>query len=124
MLVAAAREAVFVMRRWCALLGIRDSALQCTLSDTLVLPILSNAVEVWGYCEAAEVLHKSFLEHLLGIHSKKDCTSRVGLFSVANPLVACSRFCAITWDWTAHALSCLKRWRSPIFKLMGLFRGK
>jgi len=55
----------------CTPMGIRDPALQCKLFDTLVLPIVSYAVEVWGvkrsYGEAAEVLHKSFLKHLLGI---------------------------------------------------------
>ena len=69
-LVAAARKAMFAMQGRCALLGIRDPALQCKVFDFLV-PILSYAVEVWGMkrsCgEAAEVLHKSFLKHLLGI---------------------------------------------------------
>ena len=62
-LVVAAKKAMFAMRRRCALLGIRDPALQCKLFDTLVLPILSYAVEVWGvkhsFGEAAEVLHRS-----------------------------------------------------------------
>ena len=68
-LVAAAREAMFAMQRRCALLGIRDPAMQCKLFDTLVLPILSYACEVWAMNpnvgEAAEDLHRSFLEHLL-----------------------------------------------------------
>ena len=72
-LAAAARKAMFAMWWRCALLGIRDPALQCKLFDTLVLPILSYSVEVWGmkrsYCEAAAVLHKSFLKHLLGIRT-------------------------------------------------------
>ena len=37
-LMAVARKVLFAMRRRCALLGIRDSALQCKLFDTLVLP--------------------------------------------------------------------------------------
>ena len=45
-LVATARKALFAMRRRCALLGIRDPALQCKLFDTLVLPILSHGCEV------------------------------------------------------------------------------
>ena len=49
-------------------MGIRDPALQCKLFDTLVLPILSYGVEVWGVKsslgEAAEVLHRSFLKSL------------------------------------------------------------
>ena len=69
--VAAARKAMFAMRRRCALLGIRDPAMQCKLFDTLVLPILSYACEVWAVNtnvgEAAEVLHRSFLKHLLGV---------------------------------------------------------
>ena len=48
LLVAAARKAMFAMRRRCALLGIRAPAMQCKLFDTLVLPILSYACEVWA----------------------------------------------------------------------------
>ena len=70
-LVAAARKAMFVMRRRCALLGIRGPAMQWKLFDTLVLPILSYACEVWAVnpnvSEAAEVLHRSFLNHLLRV---------------------------------------------------------
>ncbi len=70
-LVATARKALFAMRRRCALLGIRDPALQCKLFDTLVLPILSYGCEVWGVDDkcsiAAEVLHRGFLKHLLGV---------------------------------------------------------
>ncbi len=71
LLVAAARKAMFAMRRRCALLGIRDPAMQCKLFDILVLPILSYACEVWAVNasvgEAAEALHRSFLKHLLGV---------------------------------------------------------
>ena len=38
-LVAAARKAMFVMRRRCAFLGIKDPAMQCKLLGILVLPI-------------------------------------------------------------------------------------
>ncbi len=69
--VATARKALFAMRRRCALLGIRDIALQCKLFDTLVLPILSYGCEVWGVdtkCgAAAEALHRDFLRRLLGV---------------------------------------------------------
>ena len=45
--------------------------MQCKVFDTLVLPILSYACEVWAVNrnvgEAAEVLHRSFLKHLLGV---------------------------------------------------------
>ena len=67
---------MFAMRRRCALLGIRDPAMQCKLFDTLALPILSYACEVWAVNpnvgEAAEVLHRSFLKHLLGVRT---CTA-------------------------------------------------
>jgi len=57
--------------RRCALLGIRDPALQCKLFDTLVLPILSYGCEVWGVdtksSAAAEALHRDFLRRLLGV---------------------------------------------------------
>ena len=70
-LVATAKKALFAMRRRCALLGIRDPALQCKLFDTLVLPILSYGCEVWGVdtkCgAAAEALHRDFLRRLLGV---------------------------------------------------------
>ena len=45
--------------------------MQCKLFDTLVLPILSYACKVWdvnpNVGEAAEVLHRSFLKHWLGV---------------------------------------------------------
>ncbi len=70
--VAAARKALFAMQRQCALLGIRGPALQCKLFDTLLLPILSYAVAIWGVkrsygkpADLLEVLHESL--HLLGI---------------------------------------------------------
>ncbi len=44
-LSTAAKKPVFVMRRQYPLLSIRESALHCKLLDTLVLPILSYAVE-------------------------------------------------------------------------------
>ncbi len=70
-LVATARKALFAMRRRCALLGIRDPALQCKLFDTLVLPILSYGCKVWGVdikCgAAAEALHRDFLRRMLGV---------------------------------------------------------
>ena len=62
---------MFAVQRRCSELGIRDSALQCKLFDTLVLLILSYGVEVWGVRpslgEAANVLLGSFLKSLLGI---------------------------------------------------------
>ena len=70
-LMAVARKALLAMRRRCALLGIRDPALQCKLFDTLVLPIVSYGCEVWGVdakCgAAAEALHKGFMKSLLGV---------------------------------------------------------
>ena len=47
-MVATANKALFAMRQPCALLGIRDPALQCKLIDTLVLPILIYGCEVLG----------------------------------------------------------------------------
>ena len=47
-LVAAAGKAQFAMWRQCLLLGLNDPAKQCKLFDTLVLPMLSYACEVWG----------------------------------------------------------------------------
>ena len=70
-LTAVARKALFAMRRRCALLGLRDSPLQCKLFDPLVLPILSYGCEVWGVdakrSVAAETLHSGFLKSLLGV---------------------------------------------------------
>ena len=42
-LVAADRKALFAIRRQCLLLGLSDSAKQCKLFDTLVLPILTRS---------------------------------------------------------------------------------
>jgi len=59
------------MASHCALLPISDPELRCKLFDSLVLPILSYASEVWGVDEkigdAAELLHRQFLKHILGV---------------------------------------------------------
>ena len=69
-LVSAAKKAMHSMNRRCALLPISDPELRCKLFDSLVLPILSYASEVWGVDEkigdAAELLHRQFLKHILG----------------------------------------------------------
>lgn len=66
---------MLAMRGRCALLGIRDPAIQCKLLGTLVLPILRHGCEVWGVNsvvvksnidEAAEVLSRVSLKQLLG----------------------------------------------------------
>jgi len=58
------------MNRRCALFPISDPGLRCKLFDSLVLPILSYASKVWAVDEkvgdAAELLHRQFLKHLLG----------------------------------------------------------
>ena len=72
-LVSAARKAVHAMKRRCAHLHIRDPAMQCRLFNSLVLPILSYASEVWAVDpklgEAAEKLHRQFLKQLLHIRN-------------------------------------------------------
>ncbi len=59
-------------------LPVLDPELRCKLFDSLVLPILSYASEVWGFDEkigdAAELLHRHFLMHLLGV---RDSTANV-----------------------------------------------
>ncbi len=66
------------LNRRCALLPISDPELRCKLFDSLVLPILSYASEVWGVAEkigdAAELLHRQFLKHILGV---RDSTANV-----------------------------------------------
>ena len=73
-------------------MGIRDPALQCKLFDTLVLPILSYGVEVWGVKSslgaAAELLHRSFLKSLLGI--RKSTSNEIVLAELGRyPLQIC-----------------------------------
>ncbi len=57
---------------------ISDPGLRCKLFDSLVLPILSYASEVWAVDDkigdAAELLHRQFLKHLLGV---RDSTANV-----------------------------------------------
>ena len=80
-LVAAAKKAVHAMRRQCAHLHIRDPALQCKLFNSLILPILSYASEVWAVDPSvgaeAEVLHRQFLRHLL--HVRKSTANEIVL---------------------------------------------
>ncbi len=63
-LVSSAKKAMHSMNRRCALLPISDPGLRCKLFDSLVLPILSHASEVWAVDDkigdAAELLHRQF----------------------------------------------------------------
>ena len=47
-LVPAAKKAVHAMRRRCVAISIQDTALQCKLFKSQVMPILSYASEVWA----------------------------------------------------------------------------
>lgn len=62
-LVAAATKAFFAMQQQCALLGIRDPALQCKLFDTLLLPILSYCCNLG--CERQSGVRKAAMVNLL-----------------------------------------------------------
>ena len=70
-LASAANKAMHAMNRRCAFLHISDPKHRCKLFDSLVLPILSYASEVWAVDEevgkSAEQLHRQFLEHVLGV---------------------------------------------------------
>ena len=70
-LVSAANKAMHAMNRRCAFLHISDPKQRCKLFDSLVLPILSYASEVWAVDkkvgESAEQLHWQFLKHVLGV---------------------------------------------------------
>ena len=71
MLVSAANKAMHAMNRRCAFLHISDPMQRCKLFDSLVLPILSYASEVWAVDDevgnSAEQLHRQFLKHVLGV---------------------------------------------------------
>ena len=71
-LVSAAKQALHSMNCRCAPLPISGPALRCKLFDSLVLPILWYASEVWGVEEkirdAAELLHRQFLKQILDVH--------------------------------------------------------
>ena len=70
-LVSAANKAMHAMNCRCAFLHISDPKQHCKLFDSLVMPILNYASEVWAVDEevgkAAEQLHRQFLKHVLGI---------------------------------------------------------
>ena len=70
-LVSAANKAIYAMNHRCVFLHISDPKQRCKLFDSLVLPILSYACEVWAVDkvvgESAEQLHRQFLNHVLGV---------------------------------------------------------
>ena len=70
-LVSAANKAMHAMNHRCAFLHISDPKQRCKLFDSLVLPILSYASEVWGVDktvgDSAEQMHRQFLKHVLGV---------------------------------------------------------
>ena len=80
-LVAAAKKAMHAMQRRCAFLRLTDPAVKCQLFDTLVLPVLSYACEVWAtdpdLGQACETLHRQFLRQLLGV--RKSVTNEIPL---------------------------------------------
>ena len=61
----------YAMNRRCAFLHISGPKQRCKLFDSLALPILSYACEVWAVDkevgESAEQLHRQFLKHVLGV---------------------------------------------------------
>ena len=75
------RNALFALYRKCAELDIHNVYTKLHLFDTLVKPILNYGCEIWGpsilskgkklvqsgFREELEILHRSFLRHLLGI---------------------------------------------------------
>ena len=69
-LVSAANKAMHAMNRRCAFWHISDPKQRCKLFDSLVLPILSYASQVWAVDEevgkSAEQLHRQFLKHVHG----------------------------------------------------------
>ena len=70
-LVSAANKAMQALKRRCDFLHISDPKQRCKLFDSLVLPILSYASEVWAVDkevgEPAEQLHRQVLKHVLGV---------------------------------------------------------
>ena len=72
-LLAAARKALFGLKRRCKELHITDPRLQCSLFDTLVRPILSYGCEIWAVeadhkeLNQLEGLHIDFLRSILGL---------------------------------------------------------
>ena len=68
---SAANKAMHARNRRCAFLHISDPKQRCKLFDSLVLPILSYASEVWAVDKevgkSAEQLHWQFLKHVLGV---------------------------------------------------------
>ena len=70
-LVCAANKAMHAMNGRCAFLHISDPKQRCKLSDSLVLPILRHACEVWAVDkdvgESAQQMHRQFLKHVFGI---------------------------------------------------------
>ena len=91
-LVAAARKALFGMRRQCLLPGVRDSARQCKLFGTLVLPILSYACEVWGVSPsvgaAANIAQRNAQSFVEGEDVLNARICRVWPFTIADSLLA------------------------------------
>jgi len=70
---AAARKALYALKRRCIELHITDVRLQCSLFDTLVKPVLSYGCEVWAVetqhiqLKQLEKLHVEFLRSILGV---------------------------------------------------------
>jgi hypothetical protein len=96
------------MRCQCAFLRLSDPALQCQLSDTPLLPNLRYAGEVWAVDpklgEAAEVLHRQFLQQLLVLRkgtNKQNCFSKTGTVSIADPVLTADS--AISQQGHEHA---------------------
>ena len=85
-LVSAANKAMHAMNRRCAFLQISDPKQRCKLFDSLVLPILSYACEVWAVDkevgESAEQLHRQFLKHMhvLGVRGNTAQCMQTSLF--------------------------------------------
>ena len=99
-LISAANKAMHAMNRRCAFLHISDPKQRCKLFDSLALPILSYASEVWAVDkkvgESAEQLHWQFLKHVLGIRGNTATLIWLSLAAILYIFTGGSRFFVTT----------------------------
>ena len=90
-LAEKAHKAMYAINRRCVHMHISDPILQCGLFDTLVLPILSYASEVWAVNEnLGKIAGKAYIHAFSSAYLALECSQLMQLSLLSLGIFRCS----------------------------------